>query len=396
MKHSTFPVTFMPATKPYGQVIAAAGLLSLVSTAPIAAQQASFVYRLGRDTVAIEQFTRAPNRVTGEMVQRTGAAVALVRYDVALDSEGRPVSASFRRVQADGMPFPNNPTEVRLTFTPDSVTREVVRGDSVQRTAYRVSQAMVAFPVYVYGPVELLAARRRRGGADSIAALGMAGNPGFIGLEAAGGDTLRLRGAPYPMRFVFDAAGLLQAVDGSMTTNKVMATRGPGGIDLAAIARALRPTGVLSARDVARGAFGAGGIVLVDYSRPSVRERTVWGGTLVPVDSIWRAGANDATHLFTTRTLTFGALAVPPGTYTLWIQYTRNGTFLIVNRKIGQWGTEYDASQDVGRIPMQMTATPAHVEEFMIAVRNLGQNRGALEFAWGDAMWSAAFTATAR
>lgn len=377
------------------RIIAAIVLLVLAS-APVAAQQATFVYRLGRDTVAIEQFTRSANRLTGEMVQRTGAAVALVRYDVALDGEGRPVSASFRRVQADGTPFPNNPSEFRLTFAPDSVVREVVRGDSVQRASHRVRQAMVAFPVYVYGPVELLAAWRRRGAADSMPALGMAGNPGFVGLESVGGDTLRLRGAPYPMRLVFDAAGSLQSIDGSMTTNKVMATRGPGGVDLAAIARAMRPTGVLSAREVARGAFGAGGIVLVDYSRPSVRERTVWGGTLVPVDSIWRAGANDATHLFTTRTLTFGELRVPPGTYTLWIQYTRNGTFLIVNRKIGQWGTEYDASQDVGRIPMQTTATPSHVEEFTITVRNLGQNRGALDFAWGNAMWSAAFTATAR
>jgi hypothetical protein len=197
------------------------------------------------------------------------------------------------------------------------------------------------------------------------------------------------------MRLVFDGSGRLQAVDGSMTTNKVMATRG-GAVDVAAIARTMKPTGTLSSRDVARGAFGAGGIVIVDYGRPMVRERTVWGGALVPYDSIWRAGANDATHLFTTRNLTFGDVTVPAGTYTLWLQHTRTGTFLVVNRQTGQWGTQYDPAQDVARIPMQLAPAADHVEELTVSVRNNGGNRGTIEFAWGPSVVSASFTATAR
>ena len=127
-----------------------------------------------------------------------------------------------------------------------------------------------------------------------------------------------------------------------------------------------------------------------------VRARTVWGGALVPFDSVWRAGANDATHLFTTRVLTFGQLVVPPGSYTLWIQHTRNGTFLIVNRQTGQWGTQYDPAQDVGRIPMQIAPTAGHVEEMTVTVRNLGANRGAIDFTWGPSSATAMFTASAR
>ena len=167
-------------------------------------------------------------------------------------------------------------------------------------------------------------------------------------------------------------------------------------MDILALARSMRPSGAMSGREVARGAFGAGGIVLVDYGRPMVRERTVWGGALVPFDSVWRAGANDATHLFTTRVLTFGQMTVPPGSYTLWIQHTRNGTFLIVNRQIGQWGTVYDPAQDLGRVAMQMSPTPSHVEELTVTVRSLGDNRGAIDFAWGNALASASFTATSR
>lgn len=371
-------------------------LLFAVCALPAAAQQASFVYRLGRDTVAVEQFTRSTDRVSGDMVQRAGGAVILTRYEMTLGAGGRPASVSLRRMRPDGTPLPNQPTEVRLTFSADSVVREVIRGDSSQRVTHAVRGAIMAFPIYVYGPLELLAAMRGGGPVDSVSALGISGAPGFLGLESVGGDTVRLRGAPYPMRLIFDGSGRLQVIDGAMTTNKIIATRGPGGLDVPGMARGMRPTGILSARDVARGAFGAGAIVLVDYSRPMVRERTVWGGALVPVDSIWRAGANDATHLFTTRTLTFGSLTVPAGTYTLWIQHTRNGTYLILNRQTGQWGTEYDPVQDVGRVPMEMARAPEHVEELTVTIRNLGGNRGSIDFAWGDSVASAAFTVSAR
>jgi hypothetical protein len=377
--------------------IASPLLVAVLTAASLPAQQASFVYRLGRDTVAIEQFTRTAGRISGEMVQRTGGLVTLVRYDMTLGQNGYPAAATIRRLQADGTPLPNQPTETRLRFTADSVVREIVRTDSTERRAFAAPGAIASFPVFVYGPMELLVSIHHAGGrSDSLPALGMVGNAGFLGAEPAGGDTIRLRGAPYPMRLVFDGSGLLQAVDGRLTTNKILATRGGEGLDLATMARTMKPTGTLSARGTARGGFGAGGMVLVDYGRPQVRERTVWGGTLVPIDSIWRAGANDATHLFTTRTLRFGEVTVPPGSYSLWIQHTRSGTFLIVNRQTGQWGTAYDASQDLGRVPMQMTATTEHVEELTVEVRSLGGGRGAIEFAWGPSMVSAAFTASAR
>jgi hypothetical protein len=41
---------------------------------------------------------------------------------------------------------------------------------------------------------------------------------------------------------------------------------------------------------------------------------------------------------------------------------------------------------------MALTNTPAHVEEFTITVRPAGQGRGAIDFAWGDKVASAAFT----
>jgi hypothetical protein len=193
----------------------------------------------------------------------------------------------------------------------------------------------------------------------------------------------------------FDANDRLQSLDGSGTTNKAQATRGAAGADIAALARTMKATGVLSLREDARAGFGPGGMVIVDYGRPHVRERTVWGGMLVPFDSVWRAGANDATHLITTRTLTLGSMTLVPGMYTLWVQHTRGGTFLIVNRQTGQWGTQYDASQDIGRVELQSAPSPSHVEELTIAVRARTPAQGTLELAWSDRVMSVPFGVSA-
>ena len=370
-------------------------LLPLAAPAVVAAQSASLTYRLGKDTLAIEQYTRTATSLTGEMVQRSGPAVARVTYTVTLGKDGRATAVRLTRVQADGTPAPGAPREYRFTLGADSAVREVVFADSTQRRAFPLARAAVNFPTFVYGPTELLAMLRKGGASDSIPALGLAGGVGFSGLTPLGGDSLRLRGSGYAMVLRFDANHRLQSVDGRGTTNKVVAERGNGGLDLAAIATRMKPTGTLSAREDARAGFGAGGIVVVDYGRPQVRERSVWGGTLVPFDSVWRAGANDATHLFTTRTLTFGAVTLAPGMYTLWVQHTRQGTFLIVNKQTGQWGTQYDGAQDVGRIEMQSAAAPSHVEELTYTVRALAPNRGVLELAWGDRVLSAPFGVTA-
>lgn len=367
-----------------------------VSSAPVEAQPAAFVYRLGKDTLAIEQFTRSATAVSGEMVQRNGAAVVRVQYTMALGTDGRPTAATIKRLQGDGTPVPNSATETRFQVRPDSIVQEIVWPDSVQRRAFAAAKALINFPVFAFGPTEILSAIKRAGGAtDSIPALGATGNLGFTGLSPAGGDTVRLRGGAYAMVLRFDAAGRLLVVDGSGTTNKVTAIRSSTRLNVAELAKTMKPSGVLSAREDTRAAFGPGGMVVVDYGRPMVRERTVWGGTLVPYDSVWRAGANDATHLMTTRTLTFGTLTLAPGMYTLWVQHTRAGTFLIVNKQIGQWGTQYDPAQDLGRVLMQQAAAASHVEEFTVAVRATGATRGALEMAWGPSVMSVPFTVSA-
>ncbi len=368
--------------------VAIASLLTLTSVA--GAQDAAIVYRLGKDTAAIEQFSRTASKFTGENVVRIGAGVMRTQYELTLD-KGRLAAAIIRRRQADGMPIPNQPLEYRFTFRADSAIRETQFADSVQRRAFAAPNAFLAATTWMYAPLEVLAAMGK-GKRDSVPALGLgATSVGYIGLETVG-DALRLRasGGAYQMLLSVDKDNRIQTVDGQYTTNKATGTRVAGTVDIAAIAKAMKPSGTLSPRQTAYAAFMQGPIT-INYGSPAVRGRSVWGGTLVPFDSVWRTGANEATHLATSKTIQLGDMTLAPGLYTLWTQHTRTGTFLIVNKQVGQWGTQYNAATDVGRVAMDVANTPEHVEDFTITIRPLPQGRGAIDLAWGDRVATAMF-----
>jgi hypothetical protein len=196
-----------------------------------------------------------------------------------------------------------------------------------------------------------------------------------------------------PVAMHFDPQGRLVHIDGSKSTNKQEVQR-VGSVDVAAVAQSFgsRPAmGQTSPRDTARATVGAAQL-LVDYGRPSVRGRTVWGGTLVPFDAIWRTGANAATTFVTSTDLVVGGQPVPAGTYTLYTWPTAQGYQLVINKQTKQWGTEYDQKQDLARVPLTATPLPSPVEQFTIAIEPAGATGGTLALRWADKQLAVPFT----
>jgi hypothetical protein len=107
-------------------------------------------------------------------------------------------------------------------------------------------------------------------------------------------------------------------------------------------------------------------VIRIEYGQPHARGRTVMGSALVPMDSVWRFGANLATHLTTDVDLDIGGQRVPRGTYTLFALPSANGWQLIVNRQTGQWGTDYDARSDLARIPLRQRTLAEPLESFTV------------------------------
>ncbi|MES2176757.1 MAG: DUF2911 domain-containing protein [Gemmatimonadota bacterium] len=365
-------------------------LLALVALATpalsVSAQEASFIYRLGKDTMNVEQFTRTANRIVGEVVTRNGAVVTRTQYDATLGVDGRATAATYKILGADGKPIKGRPVEIKYVVNGDSAVRTINWGDS---TATRTlgAKGAFAFAAPSYGMLEPAFVALRKGAATSPIPFMNAGAGPTLQTSAfvvAGGDSIRL---PSGLVFIVDKNGILQTVDGSGTTGKLVATRGKGGLNLAAIAATMKPTGgVLSGRGTSRGHFvtnAPGGVIMVDYGRPLVRDRTVWGGLLIPLDTIWRLGANEATHFATSREITFGDVVVPPGLYTLFLYNAKSGPMLAINKQVGQWGTVYDQAKDLARVPLTMGAAAEYTEEFTINIKQGAPSRGSIEIVWG-------------
>jgi hypothetical protein len=131
----------------------------------------------------------------------------------------------------------------------------------------------------------------------------------------------------------------------------------------------------------------AGKAISIKYSAPSVRGRKIFGdGGKLSTDGtypVWRAGADNATSFHTDAAVDIGGLAVPKGDYTLYVQVKNPDAWeLIINKQTGQWGTVYDAGQDLGHVKMNMTAPPATVEVMKYTLSDLGGGKGKLELAW--------------
>lgn len=137
--------------------------------------------------------------------------------------------------------------------------------------------------------------------------------------------------------------------------------------------------------EIAMGKVG-GASVTITYNSPRVKGRE---GHIFTKDGlishnphypVWRAGANGATTLLTTGELKIGDLTVPAGKYTLFVDISDPDNWtLIVNKKTGEWGLAYDASQDLGHTKMTMSKPGAMVENLVWTV-----NSNKITLAWED------------
>lgn len=99
----------------------------------------------------------------------------------------------------------------------------------------------------------------------------------------------------------------------------------------------------------------------VDYHRPGVNKRVVWGG-LVPYDTVWRAGANENTLLTSTSPFTVGGTTLPAGRYGVFMIPGRERWTIILSRQANAWGAfSYTPTEDAVRFVV--TPTPAEYTE---------------------------------
>ncbi|MGH7569593.1 MAG: DUF2911 domain-containing protein [Gemmatimonadales bacterium] len=341
----------------------------------------SFIVRLGTDTLVVERFARAGNRLEGTHLSRSPQATVRV-YTAVLGPNG-----TVERLEM----------AVRPAHAPDGppVEQFVVhfRGDSVVVEIGQHTTRMVHFPApegalpYLGNSWALLEQATRRLRASGA---GRISQSMWSVWSVAAGDTMTVelerRGADSATVTIFAGAQNAARVDAA---GRILGVRGMGDLsvervatpDLAALTAAFarRPLGPLSPADSAQAAI-PGAAVSVKYSRPAMRGRRIFGH-VVPWGQVWRTGANEATVFTTTADLVIGGTTIPAGTYTLWTIPAPTGWQLIINKNTGQWGTDYRAEYDLARLDLRLDTLTQPVERFTILLEPRGE-RGVLKLEW--------------
>jgi len=152
--------------------------------------------------------------------------------------------------------------------------------------------------------------------------------------------------------------------------------------------------GTLAAQKVTKKTVGGGGSphetveymihgakITVSYGRPFIKSRPITA--VAPNDQAYRLGSDEATILTTDKPLMIGSMMLQPGSYSLFAWPSGGSWKLIVNKQTGQWGTDYDAKQDLGRTDLKVAENPTPQENFTISLQEKPSNNGALNFDWG-------------
>ena len=127
--------------------------------------------------------------------------------------------------------------------------------------------------------------------------------------------------------------------------------------------------------------------VTVEYSRPSANSRKVFGN-LVPMNQVWRTGANGSTDITFKNDATFNGIAVPAGKYALYTIPSLNEWEVILYKDTEQWGApkELKADQVAARTKVKAEKSVTTFETFNIGFDDLKTDKANLVMNWENTM----------
>lgn len=121
--------------------------------------------------------------------------------------------------------------------------------------------------------------------------------------------------------------------------------------------------------------------IVIDYSRPGVKGRTVFGG-IVPYGKEWRTGANAVTTITFGQDIKLEGKDVKAGKYALYSIPTADNWTIILNKDVKNWGTEYSQADDVLRVSVPSYKLPVSVETFTLNIDSIRNGAAILYILW--------------
>lgn len=123
--------------------------------------------------------------------------------------------------------------------------------------------------------------------------------------------------------------------------------------------------------------------ITIEYSRPSVKGRVVYGD-LVPFGKIWRTGANNATQITFGENVKLEGKDVAAGTYALYTIPGKDAWEILIYKdlKLGGDVANYKKEDELTRFTVKPSGLTDKVETFTINVANITSKTASIELTW--------------
>ncbi|MFC6267642.1 DUF2911 domain-containing protein [Frigoriflavimonas asaccharolytica] len=123
--------------------------------------------------------------------------------------------------------------------------------------------------------------------------------------------------------------------------------------------------------------------VTVEYSRPSANDRKIFG-SLVPMDQIWRTGANGSTDITFGSDATFNGVKVAAGKYALYTIPSTPEWEIILYKDTEQWGAPKELKEDMVavRTKVRPERGGTNFQTFNIGFEDLKTDKANLTLTW--------------
>jgi|GEM_PF-2028610 len=355
---------------------------------------ASFVGTLGRDTVLVETYTVLDNHLYGKAFIRVPEDyIGVFSIHFYPDGSIREFNVMAMNPVNSSLPFEAKsgsfPYRLNMNCKNDTCTfynALKARNKEIPVSHKARSMNFVGGWVPIISLMEWNCVRLARSGQQRLPLKMINSQLGVfdIGVQYSNPETI-LFGGPFLeyTKINVNADGQITSTDGTGTPwNYWVAKHEPIDIDLVA-KRMVRnpPIGNPSPPETIRANIHSSTIE-VQYGRPFKRGRTIFGG-IVPMDSVWRTGAGQATTIILSADITIQNTIIPKGPYSLYTIPGQNEWTLIFNTDLTTWPTNPDRSKDLAQLNIPVEKSARVIEQFTIDVQETKKG-GRIRFSWDD------------
>jgi hypothetical protein len=126
------------------------------------------------------------------------------------------------------------------------------------------------------------------------------------------------------------------------------------------------------------------GSVELSYSRPGMKGRKIFGD-LVPFGKVWRTGANSATTLQFSDSVSIGGTRIAPGKYGLLTIPNKDQWTVIISQQTDVTSpAAYQQDKDLARITVKPVINSTSAETFTMQFANVKSNSTDLQIMWDN------------